>query len=42
MYYVLDRIELFLLRFSRAWRYWRGLGCSWRKAWDKAGTMCGL
>lgn len=38
---MIDRIELFALRFGRAWRYYRRLHYSWRLAWAKAGTACG-
>lgn len=34
---VLDRVELFLLRAIRAWRYYRRLDYTWRLAWAKAG-----
>jgi hypothetical protein len=37
-----DRIQLFSLRAMRAWRYRRFLGYSWRLAWAKAGSVCGL
>lgn len=39
---MLDRLQLFLLRFMRAWRLYTRLHYSWRLAWAKAGAQCGL
>jgi hypothetical protein len=33
---MIDRALLFVLRFRRAWRYYRQLRYSWHLAWHKA------
>ena len=39
---MIDQIQLFVLRAARAWRYRHRLGFSWRLAWAKAGSECGM
>lgn len=34
---MIERAHVFLLRFARAWRYYRVLHYSWRLSWAKAG-----
>lgn len=34
---MIDRLGLFLIRFLRAFVYWRRLHYSWRLAWVKSG-----